>query len=110
MTIHKSIVYVAGPYRAATWEGREANIQRALAVALECWKRGYPTICPHMNTAHFDGEAPDELWLAGDLVLLEACKYMVLVPGWEDSRGTLAEIDHAEMKGIKVLLSPDELP
>ena len=40
---------------------------------------------------------------------LEACDAMVLTPGWQRSKGTLAEIKFAEEHGIPVFKSLDDL-
>lgn len=40
---------------------------------------------------------------------LEACDAVVLTPGWQKSRGTLAEIKRAEELGIPVFKSLDDL-
>jgi len=64
------VAYISGPYRAATVHGVVENIRRAERVALKYWQLGYAVICPHTNTALFDGAAPDDVWLAGDLELL----------------------------------------
>ena len=96
------IAYVAGPYRGRTVWQTVQNIRRAEAVALELWRMGYPTICPHKNTALLDGSCPDETWLEGDLALLARCDLMVLAPGWERSRGTVEEIAYAKEHNIPV--------
>lgn len=87
--------YVAGPYRADTVRGIVENIRRAEEVALELWKLGFAVICPHMNSALFDGACDDSVWLAGSLELMRRSDIVVLVPGWEDSQGTLAEVFEA---------------
>jgi hypothetical protein len=89
------VAYIAGPYRAATPSGIVANIRHAEKYAKKYWLRGYAVICPHMNTALFDGVAPDEVWLAGDLELLKRSDVIVMVPGWENSRGAQAELEYA---------------
>lgn len=96
------IVYLAGPYRADTPRGIVENIQRAEKVALELWAAGYPTICPHKNTALFDGGAPDEVWLSGDLEILRRCDVLVLLPGWHESSGSVEEKILAKSLGIPV--------
>jgi hypothetical protein len=103
------VVYVAGPYRAATPSGIVANIRRAEAIAVELWKRGYAVICPHLNTALMDGLAPDYVWLKGDLKIMERCDAVVVVPGWEKSSGTRAEITHANELNIPVRVWHDGL-
>jgi hypothetical protein len=85
--------YVIGPYRAKTVEGIENNIRAAAEVAKELWKMGYAVFCPHLNSAHFDGVAPDESFINGDLEFLSCCDVMVILPGWRSSRGSLGEIE-----------------
>jgi hypothetical protein len=71
------------------------NIRAAEAAAIEVWRRGYVALCPHKNTAHFDGILPDDAWLQGDMTLLARCDCLVTVPGWELSEGARAEVDYA---------------
>lgn len=98
------LVYVAGPFRGAnSWE-MEENIRRAETLALECWRAGYATICPHTNTRFFQGAAPDKVWLTGDLEILRRCDALVLTPDWERSSGARAERDFAVKHGIPVFL------
>ena len=67
------LIYVAGPFRAPnSWE-MEQNIRRAEALALEVWKLGLPAICPHANTRFYQGAAPDEVWLEGDIEIMRRC-------------------------------------
>lgn len=101
------LCYVSGAYRAPTINGVYQNIQAARAVAGACWVRGFATICPHMNTAFMDGLAPDAVWLDGDLEMVRRCDLVVVVPGWEQSQGTRAEIAEAQAHGIPVHSFPD---
>ena len=103
MTVRPLLCYVAGPYRdpRGPWF-IQANIRAAETVALSLWQRGIPTICPHLNTSMMDGAAPDEVWLAGDLVMLARCDVVVLVPGWRKSAGTCSEVEFALMRDIPV--------
>lgn len=103
------LIYVAGPYRAKTVADITRNIRRAESVAMQVWALGYPAICPHINSAHFDGVACDKVFLAGMIELLDRCDAMILVDGWERSVGTLAEIEHAKERGIPVFRSLGEL-
>ena len=96
------IVYIAGPYRAKTKLGIIKNIFKSRKVAKEYWSSGFAVITPHMNSALMDGCAPDEVFLKGGLDLLECAKLMVVLPGWEKSQGTLAEIEYAKEKGIPI--------
>jgi hypothetical protein len=89
------VIYIAGPYRAPTpWQILQ-NIRAAQAVALQVWKLGAVAICPHANTALFDGEAPDDLWLDGDLELLYRCDALLCTEDYQRSSGARAEVRKA---------------
>lgn len=103
------VIYVAGPFRSPTHWGIVENVRRAEAAALEVWKRGAIALCPHLNTANFQGALPDGAWLYGTLELMRRCDAVVLVEGWESSSGTMTEIAEAETLGIPVLSSLDQL-
>jgi nucleoside 2-deoxyribosyltransferase len=94
------VAYVAGPYRADTPAGIVANIRAAEAVAVELWQAGFAVVCPHKNTALFDGLAPDAVWLDGYLELLRRCDFVVAVAGWDRSAGTIRELAEADRLGI----------
>jgi hypothetical protein len=101
-------VYVAGPFRSKKDEhgqinqwNQNQNIQNAARIALQLWKYGFAVICPHLNTAPFQGALPDAVWLRGDLELLLGCAYIVMTPDWRDSQGARAEFDFASERGIR---------
>lgn len=96
------VVYIAGKFRARTHWGVVQNVRAAEAVAMEVWSAGAVALCPHLNTANFDGTLTDEIWLAGTMALLERCDAVMLVPGWPDSKGALAERDRAIALGLPV--------
>lgn len=94
------IVYVAGPYRAATAWGVEQNIQRARELGAQvCLAGAYPVI-PHSNTSHFDGLVADVFWLAGTMELMRRCDAVIFDPLWERSDGSRAERKEAGRLGL----------
>lgn len=97
------MIYIAGPYRASTKLGIIINILKARKVAKKYWALGYTVITPHCNSALMDGCAPDAVFLRGGLKLLECAKLMVVLPGWEKSQGTLAEIEYAKEHSIPII-------
>ena len=95
------VVYVAGPFRGENhWDIAE-NIRNAERLALEVWRLGAVAICPHANTAHFQGAAPDDVWLEGDLELVRRCDAMIMTPDWERSTGAREEFRFAD-KIVKI--------
>lgn len=96
------VVYVAGPYRAATPRRILANIWTAQEAALVVWQAGGVAICPHANTALFDGEADDSVWLQGDLELLRRSDAVLMCGAWQESAGATAEHRLATELGLPV--------
>ena len=103
------VVYVAGPYRGQDHWVIEGNIRRAEALALAVWMLGAAAICPHANTRYFQGAAPDELWLDGDLAILAKCDAILMTPDWERSVGARAEHKAAKAVGMPVFYTLDAL-
>lgn len=103
------VVYIAGKFRGAnSWE-MEQNIRKAEALSLEVWRAGMVALCPHCNTRFFQGAAPDEVWLKGDLELLRRSDVLLTVDNWEDSVGATAEVAFAQRLNIPVVHSMEEL-
>jgi hypothetical protein len=98
------LVYIAGKYRGDV----AANIQAAREVAVELWEKGYVPICPHLNTAHFEAycKVEDEVYLAGDLEIINVCDAVLFLPGWEESAGARGEHDYAFLKAKPVYYYP----
>ncbi len=105
----KEVVYLAGPYRSpeGPW-GIHENIQRARQIAIELWRMGYAVICPHCNTAFFDGACHDDVWLEGDIAILRKCDIVVMMPRYLESEGARAEFIAAEAAGIPVFMWPSD--
>lgn len=99
------LIYVAGPYRAKTPWQVEQNIHAARAFGVTLAKLGAYPVIPHSNTAHFDGEADDALWLAGTLRLVEKCDGVVMLPTWRQSSGAQAEHAKAIDLGMPVFVA-----
>lgn len=106
------LVYIAGPYigKAQHHDYRsygeiDANINRARTFAAWLTDHGLYFFCPHLNSAHFEvitPNAPPEYWYALDFRILSHCDAMYVLRGWEDSKGTIAEIAYCREKGIPV--------
>lgn len=107
------LVYVAGPYRAATREWVGQNVAAARHLGRLCAQIGWFPVMPTVNTAHFDhdfpGLADDQFWLDGTLELMKRCDAVVLVDGWQHSSGARGEVKLADELGIPVCSSTAEL-
>jgi uncharacterized UPF0146 family protein len=99
------IVYTAGKYSGNVDE----NIANARKVAIELWEMGHAVICPHLNSAHMelDCKATWEDYLNGDLEIISRMDAIVMLEGWEDSKGAKMELDFARKLNIPVYFAPD---
>jgi len=93
------VVLISGAYRAKTVFGRMLNIYRARKVAIAYWQKGFAVICPHTNSAHFDGKASDDVFLNGYLELVQRSDILVMLPNWIRSSG--ARKEHALAYNLK---------
>ena len=96
------VFYIAGPYRADTPRKILENIRAAEAIAIEVWKSGNVALCPHLNSRLMDGVCNDSIFLEGAIELMKRCDAVVLVPSWEKSAGTRAEVKIAEEIGLPI--------
>jgi hypothetical protein len=106
---HRLVAYLAGPYRSKDGpSGIYQNIHEARMVAIELWQQGFAVVCPHCNTAFFDGAAPDEVWLDGDIAILRKCDLLVAMPRYLESQGARAEVAAAQLANISVYYWPGD--
>lgn len=98
------VIYVAGRYRGKTDYEQAENIYHAQRVALRLWELGWVVLCPHLNTANFNwySDLPDGVWINGGLELLKRCDCIIMLKGYETSKGAMAELELARQlnKGI----------
>jgi hypothetical protein len=96
------LIFVAGPFRGPNAWAVAQNVRKAEAVAFAVAELGAMPMCPHTNTAHFDGTMTDQFWIDGTREMMRRCDAVVLVEGWENSSGTLGEKAEAERRGLPV--------
>jgi hypothetical protein len=96
------LVYIAGPYRAATAWQCEQNIRAAEAIAYRVAELGAYPVCPHTNTRQIFESAQDDpsFWLDGTLELMRRCDGALFMPTWTKSSGAVAEHREAERLGL----------
>ena len=107
------LVYISGPYSSPSRNSAEVdlNIAKAKLVALKYWKLGYAVICPHMNTAHMDGQITWQEFMEGDLEILKRCDMIVMLPGYERSVGSRIELHYAQAHpAIEIVYEKQETP
>ena len=105
-----TFVFIAGPYRAAngghdyqSYYEIDQHINEARLWATKLANENIPFFCPHMNSAHGEvwaPSAPPEYWYNLDMLILEHASVVLLIPGWRDSKGVMAEKERAQQLGI----------
>ena len=101
--------YLAGPLRGSLGDkATPRHVVHNTRVAREhaelLWQLGFAVFCPHLNTHEMVGMLPDEnTFLQGDLEWLAHAELVVMLPGWQNSAGSLAEHDRAKALGIPLL-------
>ena len=96
------LIYIAGAYTAPNAWQREQNIRAAESQSLKLWRSGVAAICVHTMSRHFYGEVRVEDAVRIDDAILLRCDGVLLVPGWQDSHGTLRELEIAKARGLRV--------
>jgi hypothetical protein len=98
------LVYVSGPITATEHGTVEEHVAAALRVYLALVTRGVPAVCPHLSALYPSAWALGwDTWMAYDCAVIDRCTHVLLVPGWETSRGARAEKAYAEQIGVRVL-------
>lgn len=99
------VIYVAGPFRGKTpnnfWQIHQ-NIYDAAQIGLKIWEMGGAVIVPHLNTSPYQNALPDNVWLEGDLCILDRCDAIFMLPTWKSSLGATEERNYAIAAGIPV--------
>lgn len=91
-------VFVGGKYIGKNYMEIDRNIRAAEEAAIKLWNAGFGVFCPHLNTAHFEikAHANEQQYKLFDLLMLERCNILYLLPDWEDSSGARDEQGYAD--------------
>lgn len=106
------VIYVAGPYSAASAKQISENVRRAELVGQEIMRRGHVALCPHTMTHDWDIGTGLEYqdFLRCDLELLRRCDAICMVEGWEMSKGSVGEWRDAQQCGLRMFMNVAEVP
>lgn len=80
-------IYISGPITGKKNLNREAFAQAAAAIRAA----GHEAVNPHDLTAHLGDDAPWVEYMKVDIAALVACDAILLLYGWESSRGARLE-------------------
>lgn len=90
------IVYIAGKLSGANNFDIARNIHAAEELGLRVAEAGAMPLIPHANTGmKFFGTLSEDFWYEGTLELLRRCDAVIMVSGYESSKGAMAEYEEA---------------
>lgn len=99
-------IYVSGAYSANNVLDVLKNIGRGEKACAELFALGYAPFCPWHDKSYVtdnpDGVFTVEQFYRFSMAWLEVSDAMLVLPGYEESKGTLAEIEFAENNEIPV--------
>lgn len=89
-------IYVSGRYSSDDHSAKVANIRLAFEFAVRLWRMGWGVFCPHLNTAFMENRKIDyESFMKFDLLMVEKCDAIFMLPNWTESPGAQRERRHA---------------
>lgn len=106
----KIVWYISGPMTGI----EEYNFPAFAKVADYLRERGLEVVSAH-EVEHNDNGVPGSLtwdeYLRGDLIeMLKKCNGIILLPGWESSKGAMVEFQLAQLLSFKIkTFDPDIL-
>lgn len=108
-------VYVAGAYSADNVIDVLDNMRRGMRKSTEVFLRGHAPFSPWLDYQFQlmlrEGEALDvEDYYRYSIAWLEVSDIVLVLPAWENSKGTKAEIDRAKELGIPVVFDINDIP
>jgi len=106
-------VYVAGAFSADNTIDTFRNMGRGMIVGARLFFKGYAPFVPWLDY-HFLLQFPNATACAQDfytysMAWLDVSEAMLVISGYENSKGTLAEIERAEERGIPIFYDEKEL-
>ncbi len=107
MNKRNTIVYISGKYSGDI----NKNIKTARKYAIKIWESGRTVLTPHLNTYHFerDCKCTYKDYIKGDLVMLNRCDIIFMLPDWEESKGAIIERKFAMRNKIRIVYKIEDL-
>lgn len=107
-------IYIAGAYSSDNIVGCLDNMRKGMRAGVEVLLAGFAPWVPWHDFHHQlmlrDNETLSvDIYYRFCLAWLEVADAILVLPGWNNSKGTKTEIEHAEKLGISVFYSLETL-
>ena len=105
-------IYVAGAISNPILEKGLTNIRKGIIKGVELLKLGYAPYIPHLDyqfNLMQDDHIDVELYYRYDLEWLSVCEAVLVVEGWEESKGVKAELEFAKKHNIPIYYNVKDL-
>ena len=106
-------VYVAGPISANDPITLFVNEKNGIDTAAWLMLQGFSVFCPHLDFQYLLGvygkDITKEMLQANSMAFVEVCDCMLVLPGWENSGGTIREMQRAKDLGMPIFFNVHEL-
>jgi len=106
-------VYVAGAYSADNIIDCLKNIGRGESYSALIFKLGFAPFCPWHDKdfviKNWEMDHSVDQFYEYSMEWLNVSDCLFLVPGWENSKGTMKELNEAEVLGLPVFNNTDNL-
>lgn len=99
-------IYISGPITGID----EAKCKAAFNVAVaRLFLKGYEAVSPWHISQMLPPSFTYEDYMEIDMVLLKKCDAILMLPGWENSKGATKELTYAKKNDMKVFFDINEI-
>ena len=106
-------VYVAGAFSADNVLQVLKNIGRGELACAKVFQAGFSPFCPWHDKSYQmslpEVEFPTGMFYAHSMAWLDVSEAVLVLPGWENSKGTIREIEQAHKLNIPVFYTLEDL-